>query len=133
MTPRGLLALATLMFAAVPALPAGAQESRAAMLARQRQEKAGPLQPYRPGRLERALLFVERREHIRWHRLAGDEQQVTSLRAQAPVELLAGGHPFVSARIRAYHPDRPAWATPLDVYFRRTAGGWALVGLDRDP
>jgi hypothetical protein len=66
------------------------------------------------------------------HRLVGDDQQVTSLRAQAPPELLTG-HAFVSVRIRGFHPDRPAWSSPLDVYFRRIAGGWTLVGLERHP
>jgi hypothetical protein len=67
------------------------------------------------------------------HRLVGGDQRITSLRAAAPPELLAGRDPFVSARIRAFHPHRPAWSSPLDVYFRRTTEGWALVGLERHP
>jgi hypothetical protein len=67
------------------------------------------------------------------HRLVGDEQQVTDPRTQAPPEAIAGPHRFVSARIRAFHPDRPAWWSPLDAYSRRAADGWMLIGLERRP
>ena len=30
-------------------------------------------------------------------------------------------------------PGDSAWSVPMDVYFRRTDTGWALVGLDRLP
>jgi hypothetical protein len=61
------LFLALVLVAGVPvATPAAAQDSRAAMLAQQRQDKAASLRPYRPGRLERALLYIEHREPIRW-------------------------------------------------------------------
>lgn len=65
--------------------------------------------------------------------LVGNEQQVTGLRAQAPAALVTGSQAFIAARIRAFHPDRPAWQQPLDVYFRRTPDGWTMVGLERHP
>jgi len=40
--------------------PVAAQESRTAILEQERAEKASRVQPYRPGRIERALLYVER-------------------------------------------------------------------------
>jgi hypothetical protein len=64
------------------------------------------------------------------HQPAG-EQTVTEARAQAPAAILNSG--FLSARIRAHHSEHPAWAQPVRVYFRRAAGGWTLVGLERNP
>lgn len=42
-----------------------AQDSRTALLEKLRAEKAAALQPYQPGRLEKALLFVEREDPLR--------------------------------------------------------------------
>jgi len=67
------------------------------------------------------------------HEAAGAEASVTEPRAQAPASLLASKPPFIAARIRAVHPDRPAWAQPLMMYFRQLDGGWKLVGLERNP
>lgn len=55
-------ALLSVLFVA----PAGlmAQTSRAEVLERQRAEKAATLQPYRAGRVERALLFVEQTDPL---------------------------------------------------------------------
>ena len=64
---------------------------------------------------------------------AGAEASVTEPRAQAPASLLASKPQFIAARIRAFHPDRPAWAQPLMMYFRQLDGGWKLVGLERNP
>jgi hypothetical protein len=66
------------------------------------------------------------------HQPVGDETTVTERRAQAPASLLATNPEFVAARLRAFHPDRPEWAQPLMVYFRRGDGGWTLVGLERN-
>jgi hypothetical protein len=65
------------------------------------------------------------------HEPVGAEQTVTETRAQAPAALLDSR--FISARIRAHQTEHPAWAEPLRVYFRRTADGWTLVGLERNP
>jgi hypothetical protein len=45
--------------------PAAAQDSRTAILEAERAEKASKVQPYRPGKLERALLFMERKDPLR--------------------------------------------------------------------
>lgn len=66
------------------------------------------------------------------HTPVGGEQTITTPAAQAPQALLSGD--FVSARIRAFHPDHAAWQHPVVVYFRRAPGGtWTLVGLERNP
>jgi hypothetical protein len=65
------------------------------------------------------------------HEWIGSEQAVRERRAEAPQELLAGRPPFVAARIRAFHPDQPAWSEPLLIYFRRADEAWTLVGLER--
>jgi hypothetical protein len=71
------------------------------------------------------------------HEAAGDDQTVTAKRAQAPADLLSGRAEYVSVRVRAFHPDFPAWNQPVQMYFRRPAGqdgpGWKLVGLERNP
>jgi hypothetical protein len=80
-----------------------------------------------------------RRYTLRWsrfdndrnaHQPVGGEVVVTEPRGRAPSELLSAGE-FVSVAIAADHDAHPGWSTPAQVYFRRTAGGWMLVGLDR--
>jgi hypothetical protein len=63
----------------------------------------------------------------------GDEVTASSPRIQAPADLLAVNAAHIAVRLRAHHPDHPAWSQPLMVYFRRSAGGWTLVGLERNP
>ena len=66
------------------------------------------------------------------HTPVGAEQTITSLVAEAPRELLNAD--FISATIRGFHPDQPAWQHPVVVYFRRTPDAtWSLVGLERNP
>jgi hypothetical protein len=66
------------------------------------------------------------------HTPVGSEQSVTVRLAQAPTELLS--EQFVSATIRAFHPDHAAWQHPVVVYFRRAPDAtWTLVGLERNP
>jgi hypothetical protein len=67
------------------------------------------------------------------HQPAGDEVTVTEPRVQAPAALLSSNAEFIAARLRAFHADRPEWAQPLMVYFRRDGPGWTLVGLERNP
>jgi hypothetical protein len=40
---------------------------------------------------------------------------------------------FVRIALSASSKAHPSWSTPVDLYFRRTAGGWTLVGLERIP
>jgi hypothetical protein len=61
------------------------------------------------------------------------EATVSEPRAQAPADLVAAPRSFVAARVRAFHPDRPAWAQPVNLYFRQADTGWKLVGLERNP
>lgn len=63
----------------------------------------------------------------------GGEMTATSPRLQAPGDLLAVRPDYVAVRLRAFHPDHPAWSQPLMAYFRRSGDGWALVGLERNP
>lgn len=66
------------------------------------------------------------------HVAAGAAQTVTGRAAQAPRELLSAD--FVSATVRAFHPDHPSWQHPVVVYFRRAPdASWTLVGLERNP
>jgi hypothetical protein len=54
-------------------------------------------------------------------------------RTQAPAALPSAAGAIVLARIAAATPERPSWAVPVDVYFRRGAAGWSVVGVDRLP
>jgi hypothetical protein len=40
---------------------------------------------------------------------------------------------FIRVAVSAVEPPHPSWAVPIDVYFRRSASGWKLVGLERLP
>jgi hypothetical protein len=66
------------------------------------------------------------------HTPAGPEQTVTGTSARAPAGLLSNA--FVSATIKAFDADHPAWQHPVVVYFRRAPDAtWTLVGLERNP
>ena len=40
---------------------------------------------------------------------------------------------FVRVDLSAVDPPHDSWTVPIEVYFRRTADGWKLVGLERMP
>ncbi len=65
------------------------------------------------------------------------ELAAPSVVARAPVPAPAGlpGEvgSYLKAQVSAVQPLHAAWTTPVDVYFRRTAAGWTLVGLTRQP
>jgi hypothetical protein len=61
---------------------------------------------------------------------AGAPVETTATAGQAPAGLLARAD-FVGVRITAVHPDQPRWASPATFTFRRAAGGWDLVGVER--
>jgi hypothetical protein len=62
---------------------------------------------------------------------ASIEERVTAPRGQVPAALLTMGPAFLSARVRATHPDRAAWSEPVTFCFRRADAGWSLVGVER--
>ncbi len=76
---------------------------------------------------------------IRWYRFdnetdsaqpVGEEAVTREARFIAPRDVLDRNE-YVMAEIRGAHPRHPGWATPMKVYFRRTAGGWLTVGVER--
>ena len=54
-----------------------------------------------------------------------------STAAPAPLPSTAGA--FVRVQISSAIKERPSWAVPVEAYFRRTATGWQLVGIERLP
>ena len=62
-------------------------------------------------------------------RAVGGEETVTAGRARMPASL--AGNEFVVVTVRGNHPGHPAWNQPVRAYFRRQAGGWQTVGIDR--
>jgi hypothetical protein len=43
-----------------------------------------------------------------------------------------GDAQYVGVEIRTVHPSYRHWQTPVTGYFRRTAGGWATIAIDRE-
>jgi hypothetical protein len=63
----------------------------------------------------------------------GSPTATTDRRVKAPASLPSASGAFVKVQIAATDPAHAPWAAPVDVYFRRSASGWALVGLERMP
>ena len=53
-------------------------------------------------------------------------------RMQAPADLPRDAQTFLRVSIRAIEPPHAPWAVPVDVYFRRDAEAWTLVGVERN-
>ena len=52
-------------------------------------------------------------------------------RIQAPPGLPGEVGAFVKIQVAALQPQHASWSVPIDVYFKREAGRWKLVGLER--
>ena len=63
--------------------------------------------------------------------VAETRSATTSMRA--PANLPSASGTFVEIDIRADSADHASWQQPIRTYFRRTADGWKLVGLERLP
>jgi hypothetical protein len=77
-----------------------------------------------------------------WHRFDNNTSQAQAIgsptagsseRLQAPSDLPRADGTFIKVSVSAVEPPNAAWATPVDVYFRRIAGTWKLVGVERLP
>jgi hypothetical protein len=54
-------------------------------------------------------------------------------RMQAPTGLPGTVGQYIRLDLSAVDAKQPAWATPIEVYFRKFETGWKLVGLERLP
>ena len=61
----------------------------------------------------------------------GSPVLTTARRVPAPGALPTAPGAMVRIQIAAWQPSIASWAVPVDVYFRRAAGGWVLVGVER--
>jgi hypothetical protein len=76
-----------------------------------------------------------------WHRFGNSTREATPLgetaapeeRLSPPAGLPSAPGTFLKIAVIAADPAHAAWARPVDVYFKRAAGGWTLVGLERLP
>lgn len=57
----------------------------------------------------------------------------TDARLQAPQGLPTSAGAYIKLEVSAVGGPNPSWEKPIDVYFRRVASGWKLVGLERLP
>jgi putative protein kinase ArgK-like GTPase of G3E family len=81
-------------------LPAGAQDSRRELLERQRAERAKQLEPYQPGKIESAMLYIEREgtlEQRRARNLRAEVLGIASARLRRDLEGRAGRDPELAA------------------------------------
>ena len=63
----------------------------------------------------------------------GTPTMTTDRQVKAPAGVPSEPGAIVKVQVAADDPGHPSWATPVDAYFRRSATGWALVGLERMP
>jgi hypothetical protein len=54
-------------------------------------------------------------------------------RLEAPSGVPSAPGSYVKVALSAVSKSHPAWVQPIEVYFRRIATGWKLVGLERMP
>jgi len=58
----------------------------------------------------------------------GEPVAISGTTAKAPAGLKGD---FVGVTITGTHKEHPGWSTPARFYFRRSASGWTLVGVER--
>jgi hypothetical protein len=63
----------------------------------------------------------------------GASSTASALQVAAPATLPSAAGSFVRVDISAIDPPHPSWNRPVQVYFRRLALAWQLVGLERLP
>jgi hypothetical protein len=68
----------------------------------------------------------------------GDTRPLSETRSPTTTIDVPGGLPtatesFIAVEISADSMEHPSWRQPIRTYFRRSADGWKLVGLDRMP
>ena len=63
---------------------------------------------------------------------AGETQSATTT-IEVPRELPIASGSFAGVDISVDSAGHPTWQRPVRMYFRRGAGGWTLVGLERLP
>ena len=56
-----------------------------------------------------------------------------SERVQGPSDLPKTDGTVIKVSVSGVDAEHPAWAKPVDVYFRRAGGAWRLVGVERLP
>jgi hypothetical protein len=61
----------------------------------------------------------------------GSPVTAATTRVDPPAGLPAAAGSFVRVSISAVDPPNPSWTVPVESYFKRTADGWTLVGLER--
>ena len=66
-------------------------------------------------------------------RALGSPTATRGRQSQAPVALPSSPGSFVKVQVAAAAPEHPSWAVPVEAFFRRSANGWTLVGLERLP
>jgi hypothetical protein len=60
----------------------------------------------------------------------GSAETVSTPGGRVPPGLLESSE-YVGVRVTARHPQHPGWARPSVFFFRRSAPGWTLVGVER--
>ena len=65
--------------------------------------------------------------------LFGEEAAREGTALAAPAGLPTADGRFVKVEVSAVDPPEVSWSRPVSVYFKRTDGGWKLVGLERLP
>jgi hypothetical protein len=59
------------------------------------------------------------------------ETTSTTASIAAPAGLPTGANSYVAVNVSADSAEHAAWRKPVQMYFRRIASGWQLVGLER--